>query len=306
MNDQGKSDIVLNQTELIAVLVAFIGDKPCVMTIDNGSKLPSGPFELSHKNLQAGLRDWIRKQTQHPIGFLEQLYTFADRNRIPDHPEVRTISISYLGLVRQHQINKKLIQWHDWYRHFPWEDWRRGKPEIIEILIKHLLHWANTKEGLTLVQHKRIAFLFGMDHYHWNEDLILQRYELLFEAGLVFESGSTLQTGEPMFADHRRILATAIARLRAKIKYKAVVFELMPEQFTLLQLQRNVEGLIGQTLHKSNFRRMIEQQGLIEETGGYENESRGRPAKLFTYRRSVMDERALSGSKLPLFKNNLN
>ena len=48
-----------------------------------------------------------------------------------------------------------------------------------------------------------------------------------------------------MILDHRRILATGIARLRAKIKYHPVVFELMPETFTLLQLQRCVEALAG-------------------------------------------------------------
>ena len=70
-----------------------------------------------------------------------------------------------------------------------------------------------------------------------------------------------------MLADHRRILATGIARLRAKIKYRPVVFELMPREFTLLQLQQTVEALAGRRLHKQNFRRLIEQQELVEETG---------------------------------------
>ncbi len=51
--------------------------------------------------------------------------------------------------------------------------------------------------------------------------------------------------GEPMISDHRRILATAIGRLRAKIQYCSVVFELAPEQFTLLHLQRVVEAIAG-------------------------------------------------------------
>src|SRR3974377_1346426 len=71
-----------------------------------------------------------------------------------------------------------------------------------------------------------------------------------------------------MAADHRRVLATAIGRLRGKIKYRPVVFELMPPSFTLLQLQRTVEALSGVRLHKQNFRRLVEHQGLVEETGG--------------------------------------
>ena len=100
---------------------------------------------------------------------------------------------------------------------------------------------------------------------------MLQRYELLFEAGLVPETrrrraaaaGGEPVPGEAMVHDHRRILATGIARLRAKIKYRPVVFELMPPAFTLLQLQRTVEALAGQRLHKQNFRRLIDAQGLV-------------------------------------------
>ena len=85
------------------------------------------------------------------------------------------------------------------------------------------------------------------------------------------------ELGEPMGFDHRRILATAITRLRAKLKYRPVVFELMPESFTLFDLQRAVEALAGLRLHKQNFRRLIEQQGLVEETGKVSTETGGRP-----------------------------
>ena len=106
--------------------------------------------------------------------------------------------------------------------------------------------------------------------------------------------------GEPMSHDHRRILATGIARLRAKIKYRPIVFELMPPNFTLLQLQRAVEALAGRRLHKQNFRRLIDQQGLVEETGEISTDTGGRPAKLVRFRREVLLERALIGTKLPL------
>ncbi len=110
-------------------------------------------------------------------------------------------------------------------------------------------------------------------------------------------------TGRPMFADHRRMLATAITRLRAKIKYRPVVFELMPESFTLSHLQRTVEALAGLALHKPNFRRLIDQQELIEETGEMSSETGGRPAKLYRYRRAILEEHALSSARLPLSRN---
>jgi hypothetical protein len=106
-----------------------------------------------------------------------------------------------------------------------------------------------------------------------------------------------------MMLDHRRILATGIARLRAKIKYRPVVFELMPARFTLLQLQRAVEALAGQRLHKQNFRRLVDQQGLVEETGGVSTATGGRPAKLFRFRRKILAEREAAGTKLPLSRS---
>ena len=74
----------------------------------------------------------------------------------------------------------------------------------------------------------------------------------------------------------------------------------MPPEFTLLQLQRAVEALAGRLLHKQNFRRLVEQQALVEETGAEAREPGGRPAKLFRFRREVLAERAATGTKLPL------
>lgn len=296
----------LAHAELIAVLTAVTGDEPRVMTIRSGEALPSGPFEVAHRSLQAGLREWVSDQTGHPVGFLEQLYTFADRDRTSDQPESRTISISYLGLVREQAApGARKPGWHGWYEYFPWEDHRKGRPEALEKLTDSLLAWAAREPSRREHRERRIEFAFGLNGASWNEDLILQRYELLYEAGLAEESGALpdAQTGRGMFADHRRILATGIARLRAKIKYRPVVFELMPESFTLLQLQRTVEALAGLTLHKPNFRRLIDSHDLIEETGDMASETGGRPAKLFRYRHAVLEERAFSGSKLPLSRN---
>jgi hypothetical protein len=152
---------------------------------------------------------------------------------------------------------------------------------------------------------QRVAITFGADG-RWNEELVLQRYELLYEAGLVPEAArdsgvdGDVVPGRSMVLDHRRIMATGIARLRAKIKYRPVVFELMADSFTLGNLQRTVEAIAGRTVHKQNFRRLIEQQELVEETGETTVATGGRPAKLVRFRRAVLDERNVSGSKLPL------
>jgi hypothetical protein len=289
--------------ELIAVIVAVTDGEPRVLTIDGGRALPSGPFELTHRSLQSGMRSWVEQQTHHPLGYVEQLYTFADRDRT--RTGQRVVSISYLGLAREvRAAGEPGVSWQGWYRYFPWEDRRAGTPAVEEAIGAKLHAWADTAEDATTrkERQRRIGITFGNDGRTWNEELILQRYELMWEAGLVPESPQASEPveGDPMAHDHRRILATGVARLRGKIKYRPVVFELMPPRFTLLQLQQAVEALAGRRLHKQNFRRLIEQQELVEETGEMATETRGRPAKLFRFRRDVVAERAVSGSKLPL------
>ena len=113
--------------ELNAVLVALIDDAPQVLTLQDGALLPSGPFEGDHPTLQTGLRAWVERQTHHPLGYVEQLYTFADRNRAAAGSGWRIVSISYLGLTRERAAaGKREPGWQSWYRYFPWEDWRDG------------------------------------------------------------------------------------------------------------------------------------------------------------------------------------
>jgi hypothetical protein len=287
------------ETELIAVLVAVTDGDPRVLTIENGYALPSGPLEPGHRSLQAGLRAWVERQTHHPITYVEQLYTFADQQRGQD----RGISISYLALSLEAADEYPGTSWRSWYHYFPWED-QRGANGLVEELRRRLGAWAAGEAGRL----SRIAGLFGTAARVWNEELVLQRYELLWEAGLVPEAtrhslvAATPVPGKEMLNDHRRILATAIARLRAKIKYRPVVFELLAQEFTLLELQQTMEALAGQGMHKPNFRRFIEAQELVEETGRVTSGQAGRPAKLFRFKPAVLEERGFTGSKLPLVK----
>jgi hypothetical protein len=304
--------------ELSAVVVAVTAEEPRVLTIQDGRNpdaLPTGPFESGHRTLQIGLRSWVERQTRHPLGYVEQLYTFADRDRIErsagGSAGERLVSISYLGLTREEEAVGEMPTvsgWQNWYRFLPWEDWRCGPPAVVNrVIAPHLRVWAKSA-GLSAARQERrnrIEIAFGLSGRAWNEELALQRYELLYEAGLVPEAKRHTDVIDPvpgaaMLHDHRRILATGVARLRAKIKYRPVVFELMPESFTLLALQRAVEALAGQRLHKQNFRRLIDQQGLVEDTGRMATQTGGRPAKLVQFRREVLLERAVAGTKLPL------
>ncbi|MCW9033028.1 MAG: hypothetical protein OQJ97_02330 [Rhodospirillales bacterium] len=303
---------------LNAVIVAVADDEPRVLVIRETSQfgnlnkeafLPFGPFHpLQHRTLDMGLRAWVEAQTELNLGYVEQLYTFGDKGRDPREEKggARVISIGYLALVSEAgETGVANTGWNRWYNHFPWEDWRQGKPVILdEIIEPRLKEWiAKAKKPSTQQDRTaRMERVFAKDLGTWNDELVLERFELLFEAGLVTEKKNQkkgFETGQPLAFDHRRILATAMGRLRSKIKYRPVVFELMPPTFTLLQLQKLVEALSGKLLHKQNFRRLLDNNGLVEPTGQIETKTGGRPAKTFRFRRDLLAERETLGMKLP-------
>lgn len=291
--------------DLVAVVSAVTGNQPRVRTVEGGTKLPSGALNPAERSLQTSMRRWVEKTTGLNLGYAEQLYTFADRGHPVDAPG--HISIGYMGLAREPASEHDPAGWQDWYGFFPWEDWRRGMPAAHNLLLHRLLQWASADPSARSARHERLTVAFGLNGVAWNEEFILQRYELLYEAGLMPESefpdrSAPLPeetTGRPMRFDHRRVLATGIARIRAKIKYRPVVFELLPDEFTLFQLQQTVEALAGRSLHKPNFRRLIAQQNLIEETERTVTPPRGRPARLCRFRPAVVTERAATGTLLP-------
>jgi hypothetical protein len=307
---------------LSAVITAATTHEPRVLTIrvDPAEALPSGPLEAEHRTLEIGLRTWVERQTSEHLGYVEQLYTFGDRDRVSAGMAAPALVVAYLALVREAApAGAADAAWQSWYRYFPWEDWRDGRPALLAPIEERLGRWASgaQSDGQRRLREERIGLAFGLRAASWNEELVLERYELLYEAGLVTEAPRDLghageggaaeggatghvdgAAGVEMAGDHRRILATAIGRLRAKIKYRPVVFELMPPVFTLLQLQRTVEALSGVRLHKQNFRRLVEQQGLVEETGSMSAATGGRPARLVRFRREVLLERPAPGLRL--------
>lgn len=297
--------------DLTAVVVTLQGGEPRVLTVPAPDRsgleaLPSGPLETGHRTLEQGLRAWVEAQTGQHLGYVEQLYTFGDLDRrIGGRPgAARVLSVGYLALVREPTGTPvEPGAWREWYRCFPWEDWRGGRPATLDALEPELLTWAASAATASERRRRaeRLAMSFGTGRGSWNEDRVLDRYELAYEAGLVAEADGRLPragSGEPLAGDHRRILATAIARLRGKIKYRPVVFELMPPTFTLLQLQRTVEALSGLTLHKPNFRRLVAQQGLVEPTGAVAAATGGRPASLVRFRREALLERPAPGLRV--------
>jgi len=317
---------------LNAVLAAVEEDEPKLLCVKRagGLGLPYGPFNPAlHRTFELGLRNWVAEQTKAALGYVEQLYTFGDKGReapaavmAGGDGAARVISVGYLALSSEPQdVAAKDAQWRSWYDFFPWEDWRRGEPALFaDVVLPALFSWAARadSDAQSADRRRRISAAFGLGETGWEEERALERYELMYEGGLVEEAwrdraaaglpesktprAAAKSTGLAMTSDHRRILATAIARLRGKLKYRPVIFELMPPAFTLLALQKTVEAIVGFELHKQNFRRSAEQSGLVEKTGATVQQASGRPAALFRASPSVHAEGAASGLAIPRMK----
>jgi len=302
---------------LEAVLVSVADNEPCILTVKESGKgrdgtlpgLPSGALDISvDRTLDRGLRRWVREQSGIDLGYVEQLYTFGDRFRHPGERGggPRTLSIAYIALIGEEPPSAS-ASWQAWYDFLPWEDHRLGAPDVIGTTIRPALtSWmaAASDQKEAALRAERTAVTFGLGTTPWDPVRVLERYELLYDVGLIAESHRGDKTrggasdhslpGKPMMLDHRRIAATALARLRGKLTYRPVVFELLPDSFTLLALQQLVEALAGVRLHKQNFRRLVERGGLVEGTGRHAPTG-GRPAELYRFRREVLRERPRPG-----------
>ncbi|MEL6985964.1 MAG: hypothetical protein AAFO29_26270 [Actinomycetota bacterium] len=293
---------------LEAVLVAVTDESPKTLVVPGGGgwrRLPAGPLDGDDRTLELGMRRVLRSQTGLEAGYAEQLYTFGDLDRSAS-PGERSVSIAYLLLAQEEPVDAP-AQWLDWYRLLPWEDHRLGRPQVVDDVIEPACRrWIDSagEDSERVRRQERAQVVFGLDGTAWDGVRVLERYELLYELGLLAESGSGAAgdgaplSSEELDLDHRRMAATALGRLRGKLTYRPVVFELLPTTFTLLQLQRLVEALAGVRLHKQNFRRLVDSQGLVEGTG-LTAQTGGRPAELFRFRREVVRERPRPGVGTP-------
>lgn len=302
-----------------AVIISVDGTTPRLLTVESAltpeglviaegsshgeraESLPSTHLDDSvDRTLEQGVRRLVSTEVGLPVRYFEQLYTFGDRDRAPGG---RELAVAYLALARfevAHGLGRPA--WRSCYELFPWEDWRDGRPAMLdEVVMPALDRWlAGAGPSQLPTRRERAELTFGLGHARWDPVRALDRYELLYELALVKEAQLRLGAegpalGVPLALDHRRIAAAALERLRGKLAYRPVVFEVLPETFTLSRLQQVVEAFAGQVLHKQNFRRLVASANLVEPTGESDQRTGGRPAELYRFRREVLRERPAPG-----------
>ena len=316
-----KTDTVV---DLLGVIVAVTKGAPRVLVVNSDDEiaLPNGPFVPDdHASLEDGFRQLIETQAGLDLYYVEQLYTFGNRFRTADEIEggPRTLSVAYVALTREDEAPLEGTRWADWYEFLPWEDWRNGRPEELDSLIApRLAEWCTKSRAQQARRNReeRVNVTFGSSGAtEMDGVLTLERLELLYDAGIMAEAERDQRAinaaspahpakniGTSMASDHRRVLATALGRIRGKLAYRPVVFELLPGEFTLLQLQRVAEALSGTHLHKQNFRRLVMNANLVEPIGRTTAVGRGRPAELFRFRREVLGEKLTVGLSRPTLR----
>lgn len=205
--------------------------------------LPGGFMGVHETSLDAARRI-LKSETNLENIYLEQLYTFDDINR---DPRMRIVSVSYMALVDQNRLHNKLSDNASWFNMTILEDEKNIN-----------ITFDNGDENFTVVVGKTLREL-TTDRYEYH---VIKNDYLAF--------------------DHPLVIASGISRLKNKIEYTDIVFNMMPEFFTLGELQQVYEVILGKELLDPAFRRIIASK--VEKTEKVKTGGGHRPSVLFTYR----------------------
>jgi len=225
--------------------------------------LPGGFVNMNESLDEAAIRE-LKEETNIDNLYMEQLYTWGDVNR---DPRTRVISTSYMTLVDAESLNIKAgsdaedVRWFTVQFNLVQDDktvFPNGSIREQEYLLRLEGQFDGMTEVLTSVIKKITT----------NEGKVTKtRWEIADSNGIAF--------------DHAKIIAYGIERLRNKIQYTDIAFNLMPRLFTLTDLQQVYEVILGKKLLKANFRRKI--SGMVQDTNEYTKDKAHRPSKLYRY-----------------------
>lgn len=205
--------------------------------------LPGG-FVGIDETLDEAAKRMLKTETNLKDIYIEQLYTFSDIKR---DPRMRVISTSYMALVDKNRLMDKLSDNASWFNVFMLEDEKSYNVTL-----------DNGIEEIKFVVGKKLRDK-TTDRYDFN---IIKNDKLAF--------------------DHPLVIVSGIERLKNKIEYTDIVFNMMPKYFTLGELQQVYEVILGKKLLDPAFRRIIANK--VEKTDKVQTGGGHRPSALFRYK----------------------
>lgn len=215
--DEVNIDIRKNPEKELKILLIKRGDHPYI----NHWAIPGGFVGIDEDIEDAAYRELEEETNLKEDIYLEQLYTFGKPNR---DPRMRIISVAYMALTKKENI-KKTLSGDDASDAL----WFKVKKEVID----------NENFFLNLTNDERdifISYKFHKEDNKWQYDC---------------------RSNEKLAFDHVNIINTAIDRMRNKVFYTDIAFKLLPEKFTLSELRKVYEIILGKDLEQSNFRKRI-------------------------------------------------
>lgn len=205
--------------------------------------LPGG-FVGVDETLDEAAKRVLKTETNLKDIYIEQLYTFSEIKR---DPRMRVISTSYMALVDKNRLMDKLSANASWFNVFMLEDEKSYNVTL-----------DNGIEEIKFVVGKKLRNK-TTDRYDFN---IIKNDKLAF--------------------DHPLVIVSGIERLKNKIEYTDIVFNMMPKYFTLGELQQVYEVILGKKLLDPAFRRIIANK--VEKTDKVQTGGGHRPSALFRYK----------------------
>lgn len=206
--------------------------------------LPGGFVGIQETIDDAAIRVLASETNLHNI-YMEQLYTFGDINR---DPRMRVISTSYMALVDKNKLSDTLALKASWFNVMILEDEKE-----MHITLD------NGTEVIKFVAKKRLL----------SKTTERYAYEIVNDDKLAF--------------DHAHTIVVGITRLKNKVHYSDIVFNMMPEYFTLGELQQVYEVILDKKLLDPAFRRIIANK--VEKTTKMKTGEGHRPSALFRYKK---------------------
>ena len=206
--------------------------------------LPGGFIDIKENLDDAPIRI-LKNETNLDNIYLEQLYTFGSVDR---DPRMRVVSTSYIALIDKNKLNESLNPNASWFDIIFYED----KNDVVEITL-------NNGEDTINFSIKKVLREKTTDRYSFK---VIKNELLAF--------------------DHPNVILSGLERLKNKIEYTDIVFNMMPELFTLSELQQVYEVILGKKLLDPAFRRIIADK--VEKTEKMKTGGGHRPSYLFRYK----------------------